>query len=116
MIAIDDVVVTIAGLQREDVERLIEQECIRPAGTAGAWLFRDIDVARLRLIQELRQDLALQEEALPVVLRLLDQLYETRRHLRRLRAAVEQAVPPEMHQAVIEALSAGAGEEQDITP
>lgn len=108
MITFDTLVVSVAGLDRDDVERLIERDCIRPIGRHGTWYFRDIDVARLRLILELRRDLALQEEALPVVLRLLDQVYETRRHLLRLRHAVEQTLPPELHPALIAALSTDA--------
>ena len=38
----------------------------------------------MRLILELREDMAVNEEALPVVLSLLDQLYELRRRLREM--------------------------------
>ena len=51
-----------------------------------------MDVARLRLIVELRT-LAVDEEAMPVVLSLLDQLHATRRSLRLLRQAVEEVAP-----------------------
>ncbi len=107
MITIEALELTITGLRRQDVEVLIAQEVVRPAGQPGAWLFRDIDVARLRLIHELRRDLALHEEALPVVLHLLDQLYDTRRRLLRLRAALEHAAPPEVQQAVADRLADG---------
>jgi chaperone modulatory protein CbpM len=104
VITLDTLVMTIPGLERCDVEHLVAWDCIRPAGRQGAWLFREIDIARLRLIQELRRDLDLPEDALPIVLHLLDQLYATRRRLRRLHDAVEQAAPPDVRQAVIEAL------------
>jgi hypothetical protein len=45
-----------------------------------------------------------------VVLRLMDQLYDARRRLRRLRDAVERAAPPELHQAVLAALRASDAE------
>jgi len=112
MITIDTLIVTVAGLDRREVEHWIAQDWLRPAGDQGAWLFRDIDVARLHLIRELRYELRLDEEAMPVVLRLLDQLYDARRRLRRLRDAVERTAPPEIHQAVLHALLA-PDEEQE---
>lgn len=104
MITIDMLVVTVAGLDRADVEHWIAQDLVRPAGQGGAWLFRDIDVARLRLIQELRHDLRLEEDALPVVLRLMDQLYDARRQLRRLRDAVEQGATADAQDGVLRVL------------
>lgn len=104
MITIDMLVVTVAGLDRADVEHWIAQDLVRPAGQGGAWLFRDIDVARLRLIQELRHDLRLEEDALPVVLRLMDQLYDARRQLRRLRDAVEQGATADGRDGVLRVL------------
>ena len=101
------VVVTVAGLDRGEVEGWIAQDLVRPAQQDGDWLFRDIDVARLQLIQELRHDLRLEEDALPVVLRLMDQLYDARRRLRRLRDAVERGAAPDARDAVLRVLLEG---------
>jgi chaperone modulatory protein CbpM len=64
---------------------------ITPAtGPSSATLrFDDFDVARVRLICELRYELHIEEDSLSVVLSLLDQLYAARRSLRTLVAAVE---------------------------
>jgi chaperone modulatory protein CbpM len=104
MISLDILVVTVDGLDRGEVEHWIAQEWVRPHQGPEGWLFRDIDVARLRLIRELRYDLALDETALPMVLHLLDQLYATRRHLRRLTNAVDRHAPAEIRDAVVRAL------------
>jgi len=104
MITLETLTVTVSGLDAAQVEQWIAQDLVRPEGAPGAWLFRDIDVERLRLIQNLRRDLALQEEALPVVLHLLDQLYDTRRRLRRLRDAVEELAPAEVREVLVQAL------------
>ena len=104
MITIETLVVEVSGLDRAEVEHWIAQDLVRPAGQGGAWLFRDIDVARLRLIQELRHELRLEDDALPVVLRLMDQLYDTRRQLRRLRDAVERGAPPDVRDGVLQVL------------
>ncbi len=53
-------------------------------------VFDEVDLARIRLVVELRDDLELDEETIPVVLSLIDQLYGVRRELRALARAVEQ--------------------------
>lgn len=54
-------------------------------------LYDEIDVARLRLVCQLKQEMAIGEEALPVVLSLMDQLHGLRRELKALARAVEEA-------------------------
>ena len=76
-----------------------------PKARPGSTSFREIDVARVRLIHELRHDLGVDDEALPVVLSLVDQLYATRRQMHRLRRAVEQAAPDEVRQAILGVLA-----------
>ncbi len=93
MITIETLCVEVCGLTRDDVERWIERNWVRPRGGSGRYEFGDIDVARVRLILELREELRVDEEALPVVLSLLDQLYEERRRLRRVRDLLHQAGP-----------------------
>jgi chaperone modulatory protein CbpM len=70
-----------ATLTPEDLVHWIEEGHVRPDAMEGRLVFRDIDVARVRLILELRDTLAVNEEALPVVLSLLDQVYALRRRL-----------------------------------
>jgi len=60
-------------------------------------------VARVELILEIRQEFAIDEEALPLVLGLLDQVYELRRQLRRVCDALA-AQPQEVQAAVKRAL------------
>jgi chaperone modulatory protein CbpM len=108
MMTLDALIITTEGLDRADVERWIDQDWVRPAGSRGTWLFREIDVARLRLIRDLRHELGLQDDALPIVLRLLDQLYDERRRLRRVRDALDRTVPQEFHEALLQALAVRA--------
>jgi chaperone modulatory protein CbpM len=61
---------------------------------AGAWVFADIDVARIRLIRDLRRDLDVSEDAVPLVLSLLDQLYSLRAAVRALSRAIEAQPEP----------------------
>ena len=82
MISVEMLLVQVPGLLRQDLDRWILNAWVRPDGRLGGYAFRDIDVARVRLIQELRDDLEINEAALPVVLMLLDQLYDLRRRSR----------------------------------
>jgi chaperone modulatory protein CbpM len=90
MIPIETVVVEVGGLDRTTLERWIDAALVRPEGEPGAWRFREIDVARVRLIVELRGELRVEERTLPVVLSLLDQLYDARRAMRRFGEAVAE--------------------------
>ncbi len=104
MITIETVCVRISGLDRAELERWISEAWVRPEGAEGAWRFREIDVARVRLIRELREDLQLHEEALPIVLSLMDQLYAERRRLRRLRDVLERETPADRRASLLTAL------------
>lgn len=90
MISIEILVAQLSGLQRQDLERWISNQWVRPDGPADNYLFREIDVARVRLIQALRDEMEVNEEALPVVLSLLDQLYDQRRRMRELTEALRR--------------------------
>jgi chaperone modulatory protein CbpM len=82
-----------SGLERHVLERWISQDWVRPDAHDGVYAFREIDVARVRLILELRDELDVGEAALPIVLLLLDQLYDLRRQLRELGVAFTHVVP-----------------------
>ena len=80
------------GVPVAEITRWVELTWLRPDGSPGRWLFREMDAARGRLIAELRE-LHMDEEAMPVVLSLLDQLYATRRRMRLLQRAVDETAP-----------------------
>lgn len=105
MITIEALFVQLHGLQREDLARWIDNAWVRPEGTPGQYLFHDIDVARVRLILELRDEMQVNEDALPVVLLLLDQLYALRRQTRQLTEALEQAVPDDVRAELLRRLA-----------
>lgn len=82
MISVEMLLTRLPGLPQQDLERWILNDWVRPDGQPGEYAFREIDVARAQLIRELRDDLDVNEAALPVVLLLLDQLYDLRRRMR----------------------------------
>jgi chaperone modulatory protein CbpM len=96
MIGIDAVIAEISGQKRQDLERWIANAWVRPDSAAGDYVFRKIDVTRARLILEMRDEMEIDEDALPVVLLLLDQLYDLRRQMRDLNNAFMQVAPIEV--------------------
>jgi chaperone modulatory protein CbpM len=100
MIGFDAVIMEVRGLAKEELARWIEERWVCPEASGGGYLFREVDVARVRLILELRHELAIDEEAMPVVLRLLDQVYALRRRLKAMRAALD-AQPEAVRQALL---------------
>jgi chaperone modulatory protein CbpM len=106
MMAIDDLLATISTLQRRDLERWISEELVAPQQDAGSLLFSDRECARVRLICTLTYELDIDSGTLPVVLSLLDQLYDTRQRLLSLTRAVA-AQDKTIQAVIIAAMSAG---------
>jgi chaperone modulatory protein CbpM len=88
MMGIDDLVVAIEALQRSDLESWIRDELIILRQDAGTQYFSEMDCARVRLICTLHYELEIESGTLPIVLSLVDQLYDTRQRLHSLAAAV----------------------------
>jgi len=103
MIAFDELLIRLRGLERGELVRWVENRWVLPERRAGSWVFHEVDVARAELIFEIRRDFAIDDEAMPLVLSLLDQVYSLRRQMRRLCAAVA-AQPDVIRQAILRAL------------
>jgi chaperone modulatory protein CbpM len=103
MIAIEGLLGQFSGLDRVELLRWVENRWVLPARRGGSWVFDEVDIARVELILEIRREWALDDEAMPLVLGILDQVYELRRQLRRLCEAVA-AQPAEIREAIERAL------------
>ena len=86
-------------IERVELTAWIEQRWVRPASTAAGLEFDAVDEARVKLIKELRRDLMLEDEALGLVLELLDQLYAARQALQTVDEAIE-ALPEHLQREV----------------
>ena len=86
MIGFDEVLIRYRSLERRELVRWVEERWVLPERRAETWVFHEVDVA-------------LDDEAMPLVLSLLDQVYALRRQMRRLCDAV--AAQPEDIQAAI---------------
>ena len=103
MIAFDEMLVRYRGLERRDLTRWVENRWVLPERHAETWVFHEVDVARVELIIGIRRDFAIDEEAMGLVLSLLDQVYGMRRQMRRLCDAVA-GQPADVQDAIRRAL------------
>jgi chaperone modulatory protein CbpM len=107
MIGADELVRRFAELDRAELARWIERRWIVPEARHEAdreiWLFHEVDVARVKLILDIRREFTGDEETLSLVLGLLDQVYSLRRQMRRLCDAIESQ-PNEIRDAIRGAL------------
>ena len=94
------VVARIERLSLRELRLWVREGWVRPAQGERGPVFDEIDVARLRLLCDLRKDMALPTDALPTVLCLIDELHRTRRDLRRLSEALDEQ-PAEVRRAVV---------------
>jgi chaperone modulatory protein CbpM len=103
MMGIDELIGCIAGLDRAEVVRWVDNRWILPDEDGGRWQFREVDIARIELIRDIRREFAIDDEVMPLLLALLDQIYSLRRQMRRLSDALESQ-PQEVRDAIGRAL------------
>ncbi len=84
-----EVVAVIDGLTVRRLRAWVRQGWVRPQRHDDGTMFSDVDAARLRLICHLRMDMNVNEDAMPVVLSLMDQLYGVRHEMRCLVEALD---------------------------
>lgn len=81
---------TSSGIKVETLELWIEQEWLIPEKTSTGMRFSEVDMARARLIRELKADLGANDEGIGVILHLMDQLHGMRGVLARLREEMKR--------------------------
>ncbi len=73
----------------------IERQWLRPKRGTGEPLFDATDLARARLIHELAHELSIDDDAMPVILSLLDQVCALRGLVKEIADAVEGLPEPQ---------------------
>lgn len=84
------VVARVKRVKLKELRVWVRKGWVRPAQSDSGPIFDDVDIARIRLLCDLKKDMSLSADALPVVLALLDRLTQTRRELRALTNALEK--------------------------
>ena len=81
----------VCGVSPEELSLWVERRWVLPLADArGEFTFSEADQARVRLIAELKRDLAIDDEAIEIVLSLMDQVYDLRRRLKAVLAAMAE--------------------------
>jgi chaperone modulatory protein CbpM len=77
-----------AHLDPKSLEAWIEAGWLQPRDRGTAERFSEIDLARARLIRDLKRDMGVNDDGITVVLDLVDQVHGLRRTLRSLLVAI----------------------------
>ena len=81
----------------------IDRGWVRPDLSGDDPVFHEIDIARIRLIHDMRSVMRIEDETIPLVLSLLDQVHDLRSGLRAVLRAVE-AQPEPVREAILSAI------------
>lgn len=80
-----------SGLEVQMLDFWLEQQWLVPEQTSGGMNFSDMDVARARLIRDLKVDFGVNDEGVDVILHLMDQLHSLRRVLAQLGKDIQRS-------------------------
>lgn len=94
------------SLSRDELLMWVQRRWVLPLEQDGDYVFSDADEARIQMIVDLRRDLAIDDEAMPIVLDLLDKLYGLRRQMRDLLSAVAE-LPESQRDALMRRIGGG---------
>jgi chaperone modulatory protein CbpM len=104
MMTFSEVVLTVERIDSVELSRWVELGWVAPERREPEEpVFSDLDVARVCLICDLVHDMAVEEETVPLVLSLLDQVYSLRRQLNALTSAIQRQ-PDEVRRAILDLL------------
>lgn len=97
-----DVVAHVRRLQLQELRQWVSEGWICPTGSDDGPVFDELDLARIRLVCDLKKEMSVPTDAVPMILSLLDQVYGLRHELRALAQAIDRQ-PEETRSAVLEA-------------
>lgn len=101
MKTLTEVVALVGRVERAELVRWIEHGWVVPTcAEALEPAFSELDIARIEMICDLRRDLVVEEETVPLVLSLLDQVYALRRQMTVLTGAIQRQ-PEEIRAAIL---------------
>lgn len=104
MTTLAELLVAHSGLTTLRVERWVARGLLRPTpGDAEGWSFEQVDIARVRLLAELCDDLGLDDDTVEAVIGLIDQVHTLRGQIDLLARAIAEQ-PAETRAAIAASL------------
>jgi chaperone modulatory protein CbpM len=94
-----DLIEQVGQLSVQRLHEWIHLGWVRPERREGTALYHEVDVARVRLLYQLEHEAEFDDETLPLVLSLLDQIHGLRTELRSLAQAVSEQ-PPDVRERI----------------
>jgi chaperone modulatory protein CbpM len=83
MITIEEFLIR-TRLERHSLEAWVAAGWLVPPQTDPEFMFSDVDLARVQLIRDLREDFGVNDEGVSVILHLVDQMHGLRRSMHEL--------------------------------
>lgn len=99
MITERELVELVDGLSIEELHYCVECGWITPTRVETRLRFMEVDVARIRFIREMRHDFNINDEAVPVLLSLVDQVHGLRHDLQLLARSI-RGQPDDVRRAI----------------
>jgi chaperone modulatory protein CbpM len=97
-----------SDLTQVELTTWVERGWVIPDDAGPRLEFREIDIARVRLIHDLRHRMEVAEDTMPLVLLLLDQVYELRSRLKSVLHALGTQ-PREVQHAILATMQREVG-------
>ncbi|MDH3661672.1 MAG: chaperone modulator CbpM [Alphaproteobacteria bacterium] len=116
MKTLTEVIITVGRIEQAELMRWVDLGWIAPSRSPKAepeFLFSDVDEARIHMICDLRQNMMVEEDTMPLVLSLLDQMYALRHQMNALTSAIQEQ-PGEVRDAILKQLKATSSRNQDV--
>lgn len=84
-----EVLLKIKSVSVTQLQVWVSEEWVRPAQGDADYIFNDADLARIRLLDFLENQLEVGNEAMPIILSLIDQVHDLREQLRIISDVIE---------------------------
>jgi len=102
MVNEQEVLLQVTSVSAAQLRIWVLEQWVRPVGGDAGLVFNEADIARVRLVSMLHNELEVDGEAIPVILSLIDQVHDLREQMRIILEAIDTQ-PPEIRSKLLEA-------------
>ncbi len=89
MIDQQEILIRVKGVTSVQLTFWVHEQWVRPARSGKDFAFNDADIARVHLLHTLNNELEVGEEAIPIILSLIDQVHEMRARMLTISSAID---------------------------